>query len=157
MTEAATADETENDSRSYPARPFVGVGVVVWHQGRVLLIRRGKAPRKGQWSLPGGAQHLGETVAEAARREVREEAGIDIRVVGLLDVIDLIERDEDGRVRHHYALSDLVAEAMGDSLTAGDDAAEATWASPADLGRYDLWDETARIIALGAERLGIAS
>lgn len=156
MGDAATADATGSDSRSYPSRPFVGVGVVVWHGRRVLLIRRGKAPREGQWSLPGGAQHLGETVAEAARREVREEAGIDIRVIGLLDVIDLIDRDEADRVRHHYTLVDLVAEALSDDITAGDDAAAAIWADPDDLGPYALWEETSRLIALSAERMGRA-
>lgn len=156
MGEAAAVPDRSSDSRSYPARPFVGVGVVVFHGERVLLVRRAKAPRLGQWSLPGGAQHLGETVAEAARREVKEEAGIDIRVIGLVDVIDLIDRDDADRVRHHYTLIDLVAEALDDDVRAGDDAAAVAWAHPNDLGSFALWDETVRIIGLAAAQAGLA-
>ena len=80
-------------SREYPARPIVGVGVVVWHGERVLLVRRGKPPRVGHWSLPGGAQQLGETVAQAARREVMEEAGLEVALGDIVATVDLIERD----------------------------------------------------------------
>ena len=73
-------------SREYPDRPFVGVGVVVWRGDNVLLIQRGKPPRIGAWSLPGGAQELGETVRETAVREVREETGVEIDVTHLIDV-----------------------------------------------------------------------
>ena len=75
------------DSRAYPTRPFVGVGVVVLKGESVLLIRRGRPPRLGEWSLPGGAQQLGETVAEAAIREIREETGLEIAAPELLDVV----------------------------------------------------------------------
>ena len=91
-------------SREYPERPIVGVGAVVWRGGRLLLVRRGKPPRLGQWSLPGGAQRLGETLVAAIAREVREEAGLEVQRVELLAAVDLVERDEDGRVRYHYTL-----------------------------------------------------
>ena len=81
-------------TRIYPQAPLVGVGAIVFNRGRVLLVRRAKDPRRGQWSLPGGLQKLGETVAEAACREVMEEASLAIRVLGLADVVDLIERDD---------------------------------------------------------------
>ena len=80
--------------REYPDRPFVGVGVVVWRDGKVLLVKRGQAPRRGHWSIPGGGQELGETLQEAACREVKEETGINIEVMGLIDVVDSIRQDE---------------------------------------------------------------
>lgn len=136
----------------YPNRPLVGVGVVVFRADRVLLIRRGKAPRQGTWSLPGGRQRLGETVREAAVREVREEAGLEVEVLGLLDVVDSLTRDADGAIAYHYTLVDFLAAWRGGEAVPGGDAAETVWADPADLAPYDLWAETLRIIALGAAR-----
>ncbi|WP_035487264.1 NUDIX hydrolase [Geminicoccus roseus] len=136
------------DRRDYPPNPIVGVGVVVRHQGKVLLIRRSKPPRVGQWSLPGGRQHLGETVEEAARREVQEEAGLPLGACRLLTVVDLIERDPDGQVAWHYTLIDFVADALHDQAVAGDDAAEAAWFTPAEADKAVAWAETRRILAM---------
>lgn len=135
-------------------RPVVGVGVVVWKGGRVLLIRRGKSPMRGRWSLPGGRQELGETVREAAVREVREETGLEIRLGALLDVVDTIRRDEGGAVTLQYTLVDFDAEWLAGAPAAASDAEHAEWADPDDLGSYDLWSETLRIIALSRERRG---
>lgn len=135
-------------SREYPSHPLIGVGTVVWHGGRVLLVRRARPPRQGQWSLPGGAQQLGETMAEAARREVREEAGLEIELGQIIATIDLIERDPDGRVRYHYTLIDFTAEATGSALTPGDDAADARWFELDQLPELRLWSETLRVIHL---------
>jgi 8-oxo-dGTP diphosphatase len=136
-------------SRQYPQQPLIGVGVVVCRDDTVLLIRRAKPPRQGEWSLPGGLQKLGETVFEAARREVREETGVEIRVLGLVDVVDLIEWDAaDGRVRYHYTLVDVVAGWLEGEAAPGTDAAEVTWADLATLPRYRLWSETERVIRL---------
>jgi 8-oxo-dGTP diphosphatase len=137
--------------REYPDYPIVGVGVVVWKDGKVLLIRRGRPPREGDWSLPGGRQKLGETTRQTAIREVREEAGIEIVVGHLLDVIDSVVPDGDGRIRYHYTLADFDAEWHAGEAVAGGDAAALEWVDPADLARYDLWDETERLIALSAE------
>jgi len=136
----------------YPNRPLIGVGVVVFKGDRVLLIRRGKPPRQGQWSLPGGRQRLGERVAEAARREVGEEAGIEIEVGALVDVVDSITRDAAGAVEYHYTLIDLLAEWRSGEARAGHDAAEVAWADPDQLAPYSLWQETERVIALARER-----
>ena len=137
-------------SREYPDRPFVGVGVVVWRGDEVLLIQRGKPPRLGAWSLPGGAQELGETVRETAVREVCEEPNIEIEVTRLIDVVDGITRDEDGRVRMHYTLVDFAAEWRAGEPGAGSDAMGAQWIHPDDLGPLRLWKETLRIIEMSA-------
>lgn len=131
---------------------MVGVGVVVWRDERVLLVKRGKPPRAGQWSLPGGAQKLGETLAETARREVREETGIEIELGEIIATLDLIDRDDAGRVRHHYTLVDFAAEGLEADLCAGDDAADARWFTRTDIDRLDLWSETLRIIELAADK-----
>ena len=134
------------------SHPVVGVGVVVWQGGKVLLIRRGKPPRQGQWSLPGGHQELGETVREAAVREVREEAGIDIVLGGLLDVIDAIGRTTDGALSHHYTLVDFDADWASGEAVAGSDAADVAWVEPDRVADYVSWSETERIVGLSAER-----
>ena len=138
----------------YPNRPLVGVGIVVFKGDRVLLVRRGKPPREGGWSLPGGRQRLGEGVRETARREVQEEAGLEVEVTALLDVLDSITRDQAGAIAYHYTLVDFLAEWRAGEARAGGDAAEVTWADPAELDGYDLWDETVRLIRLGAKRRG---
>lgn len=139
--------------RDFPDRPIVGVGVVVWRDDRVLLIRRGKPPRAGQWSLPGGAQELGETVAETAHREVREETGLDLAHLDLLTVVDLVERTPDGaRVLFHYTLIDYTAEAAPGTAMAGSDAAAIGWFHAGELDDLGLWAETIRIIRLAATR-----
>jgi 8-oxo-dGTP diphosphatase len=139
-------------SREYPIRPTIGVGVVVWHGERVLLVRRGKPPRLGHWSLPGGAQQVGETVAEAAWREVKEEAGLEVALGDIVATVDMIERDREGRIRYHYTLIDFVAEAASPELHPGSDAADARWFGLAEIDALDLWSETVRVIKLAAER-----
>jgi ADP-ribose pyrophosphatase YjhB (NUDIX family) len=136
-------------SREYPGRPVAGVGAVVIADGRILLVRRAAAPRAGRWSLPGGAQELGETFAEACRREVREETGLEIEILGLVDVVDSISRDADGRVHYHYLLVDLLARPTGGALKAGDDVSDARWFVPDEALALPLWSETARVIRKG--------
>jgi len=136
--------------RTYPERPIVGVGAVIWRGERLLLIRRGKAPRAGQWSLPGGAQHLGETLQEAITREVREETGLELVGLRLVTTLDLIERETDGRVLYHYTLVDFTAEAPLGEAAAADDAAAVAWFLPQELSGLGLWSETMRIIAEAA-------
>ena len=137
-------------SREYPDFPMVGVGVVVWKEDEVLLIQRGKPPRAGSWSLPGGRQELGETTREAGRREVLEETGTDVDIKGLIDVVDSINRDDDGRVRMQYTLVDYWAEWVAGEAKGGTDAMDARWVHPDDLPDYNLWDETLRVIELSA-------
>jgi 8-oxo-dGTP diphosphatase len=139
-----------------PDRPVIGVGVVVIKATEtgplVLLIRRGKAPQAGAWSLPGGHQELGETLKEAARREVLEETAVTVQRPRLLDVIDAITRDAQGQVLHHYSLVDFLAVWRAGDVLAGSDAADARWVAPNELAGYSLWSETERMIALGLAR-----
>ena len=138
-------------TREYPDYPMVGVGVVVWKDETVLLIQRGKPPRAGAWSLPGGRQELGETTREAGVREVLEETGIKIEIRDLIDVVDIINRDDSGRVRMQYTLVDYWAEWKSGELKAGTDAADARWVHSEDLPDYNLWDETLRVIHVSAK------
>jgi ADP-ribose pyrophosphatase YjhB (NUDIX family) len=137
-------------SREFPDRPVVGVGAVVWRGERVLLIRRGRPPRLGQWSLPGGGQQLGETLVEAVAREVREETGLIVQEVRFLTTVDLIEREADGRIRYHYTLVDFTAESPHGEAAAGDDAAAVAWFAVDELAALGLWSETLRIIGVSA-------
>ncbi len=150
---------SENRSgRAYPVRPLIGVGVVVFRGDRVLLVRRSNPPRAGEWSLPGGLQRLGETIADTAGREVFEETGVGIAVGNLVDVIDLIERDPaDGRVRYHYTLIDVAAQWRTGEPAAGSDAAECGWFGDAAIGGLGLWPETVRIIGLARRLATVAS
>jgi mutator protein MutT len=127
-------------SREYPDYPRVGVGAVVLHQGRVLLVRRGGQPSLGRWTLPGGLVELGETTAEAVRRELHEECGIDITVAGLAGVVDRVVRDAEGRIRYHYVLVDYLAYTDTDHVTAGSDAAEACWVEVERVTELDVTD-----------------
>ena len=142
--------------RRYPARPIVGVGTVVLDGDMVLMIQRGKPPRQGSWSLPGGAQELGETIHEAARREVREETGLEIEILGLIDVVDSVRPDADDKIEYHYTLIDLAGHAVGGTLMAGGDAQDCRWFSRPEIDAMDIWTETKRIIALAADRYGTA-
>jgi ADP-ribose pyrophosphatase YjhB (NUDIX family) len=134
--------------RHYPQVPMIGVGAVVLRGDRVLLIRRAKPPRRGEWSLPGGLQKLGETVCDAAAREVLEETGVTARPCGIIDVVDLIERDNgsQARVRWHYTLIDVLALWEAGEPQPGADAAEASWFPVADVRRVVDWRETVRVV-----------
>jgi len=138
-------------NREYPKLPMCGVGVVVWRDDRLLLVRRGKPPRAGRWTIPGGLQELGETVFQAAAREVLEETSLTVEVTGLLDVIDYIEPDAAGRTRIHYTLVDVAAEWCAGDPVAGSDAADARWFTLDTMPSNEMWSETVRIIRLSAE------
>ncbi len=139
--------------REYPDRPWVGIGCIVFRGEQVLLVRRGKPPRIGSWSLPGGAQHIGETAEEAARRELHEEAGIEVGPLSLAIVVDAISHDDDGRALYHYTIIDFAAAWIAGEARAGDDASEVAWAAPGELSDYDLTPATHRAIAAARDAL----
>ena len=114
-------------TREYPDYPRVGVGAVILHEDKVLLVRRGQSPSYGKWSLPGGLVELGESTREAIAREIVEECGIAIRVVDVAGVIDRIVHDDAARVRYHYVLVDYLAYPESLDVVAGSDAGDAQW------------------------------
>ncbi len=142
--------------RPYPDRPVVGVGAVVLDADRVLLVKRGHAPLKGQWSLPGGGVETGETLEQAIAREVLEETGLTIEVGPIVEVLDRISRDADGRVEHHFVLIDFVCRAVGGLLRSASDADDAMWAPVSDLARYEVAPVTVTVIQKAVSR-GFAS
>jgi 8-oxo-dGTP diphosphatase len=138
--------------RPYPERPVVGVGAVVLDRDRVLLIKRAHEPLKGQWSMPGGGVEVGETLEQAIAREVKEETGLDVTVGPIVDVIDRIDREADGRVRHHFVLVDFVCRPVGGVLRGASDADAAEWVRLDEIDRYGVADVTVRVIRKSAAR-----
>jgi ADP-ribose pyrophosphatase YjhB (NUDIX family) len=121
--------------RSYPSRPVAGVGAIVLESDSVLLVRRGQEPQQGLWSLPGGALELGESLSAGVTREVREETGLDVRVLQLAEVFERITTDAGGAVEYHYVVLDYLCEVVGGELAAGDDAADVVWVRRDRLGQ----------------------
>ncbi len=138
------------NDRRYPDRPMVGVGVVVWRNDKVLLVKRKNPPRQGEWGLPGGAQNLGETLMETAVREVREETGLDIRPMGVITALDGITRDKDAAVEYHFTIIEILADALDGDAIAQDDALDVIWVLPQDVVQYCAWLEVARVVHLSS-------
>lgn len=133
--------------RAYPNEPLIGVGGVVLREDELLLVRRGRPPSQGLWSLPGGAVELGEELPAALEREIQEECGISIQVGPIAGVFDAIYRDRDGRVQYHYVLIDFLADYLEGELIAGSDASEAIWTSFAESLNFDLVEGAKQFLA----------
>jgi ADP-ribose pyrophosphatase YjhB (NUDIX family) len=138
--------------RPYPERPVVGVGAVVLDGDRVLLVKRGHEPLKGQWSLPGGGVEIGETLEAAVAREVLEETGLDIEVGPIVEVLDRISRDGAGNVEHHFVLVDFVSRALGGVLRGSSDADDAEWVPIDRLTDYGVAAVTVQVIRKAVAR-----
>jgi ADP-ribose pyrophosphatase YjhB (NUDIX family) len=136
-------------SRRYPGAPLVGVGVAIYNeQGDLLLVQRGRPPGKGTWGLPGGLLDLGEKVAAAARREIREELGIPIVLGGLVTTFESIYRDGEGKVEYHYVVLEYWARYVSGTPVAQDDAAAVAWVSAADFDAYGLTAQQVEVLAM---------
>ena len=142
--------------REFPSSPLVGVGAVVVDRGRVVLIRRGTEPLKGQWSLPGGKLELGESLVAGVVREVREETGLVVEPVELVELLDRIHRESD-RVRYHYVIADYLCRVTGGALQAASDADAVRWVERAEWNSHSalkLDPITVRVMEKGWQRSG---
>ena len=140
--------------REYPPAPLVGVGAVIVHDGRVLLVQRATEPALGRWSIPGGLIEVGEALTEAVVREVREETGLEVEPVELVELLDRIHRDGD-RVRYHYVIADYLCRVVGGTLNAASDAAAVRWVERAEWNSHSalvLDPITVRVIEAGWQR-----
>lgn len=139
----------------YPGVPRVGVLAIVWRSGRVLLVQRRNPPDAGLWGFPGGKQDLGETVTEAAERELFEETAVAAAATEPLTVLDAITRDGEGGVRFHYTLIAVLARWRAGDGEVGSDAQDLRWVTPAEAALLPRSRAVDRLIALSQERLGL--
>jgi 8-oxo-dGTP diphosphatase len=135
--------------REYPQHPLVGVGAVIVEDGRVLLVKRGKAPLLGEWSIPGGMLELGETMRQGAEREALEETGIVVRATDLLGVFDRVVPDDKKATLYHYVLIDFLCQKISGDVLAAGDAADARWFTPDEVAEISLPEDTRNIVQLG--------
>ncbi|MEW6187918.1 MAG: NUDIX hydrolase [Thermodesulfobacteriota bacterium] len=134
------------DERTYPDRPWLGVGGIVFHGDEVLLVKRGKEPGKGRWSIPGGAVDTGETLKEALYREIEEETGLSVEVLDLVEILERIIPDSRGTVLYHYVLMDYCCVIKGGQLKAQSDADEAGFFALGTLNEIDIPEITRQVI-----------
>lgn len=124
--------------RLYPNQPIVGVGAVIVNQGKIVLERRGSEPSKGKWTIPGGLVELGESLEDAVIRETEEETCLDVENPCLIDVVDNVDLDVNGKVKYHYVIIDYLVHIRGGRLKASSDAADLRWVPFEEVENYDL-------------------
>ena len=132
--------------REYPEVPLVGVGAVIIKNGKILLVKRAFAPGEGKWSVPGGLVEVGEKLSEACEREAQEETGLDIEVLELINVFDMIDKDDSGKVKYHYVLVDFLAKAVGGEERLSNEVTEMMWCTREDARTMDLTRTARRAI-----------
>ncbi len=124
--------------RLYPDQPIVGIGVVIVKADKIVLIKRGNEPAKGRWTIPGGLVELGESVSKAVTREAKEETLLDVDNPRLVDVVDQVELDAEGKIRYHYVIIDYLVHVVGGVIGAATDAIELRWVPFNEVENYDL-------------------
>ena len=139
-------------SRDYPDRPLVGAGAVIVRGDQVVLVRRGHPPLAGEWSIPGGAVKLGETLRQAAEREALEETGLEIEAGEVLEVFESITPDSEGKTWYHYVIVDFRCRLKSGELGAGGDALEAKWCRAEELGELKISDAATTVILKALKR-----
>ena len=143
---------SDSDARTYPTRPYLAVSAAIFRDGRVLIVRRGRAPSRGVYTLPGGGVELGETLEAAVVREVREETGLDIEPLALAGYRQLIARDADDKIERHFVILPFAARWLGGEISLNEELAEANWLLPSQLSGLDTTEGLADIVA-AAERI----
>ena len=128
---------------------MVGVGAVVVRGERALIVRRGHEPRKGEWSLPGGLLDLGESLADAARREIKEETGLDVQLGPIIETFDRVHRDAEGRIRYHFVIVDFVCWSDAGEPVAGSDAEAVAWVKGSEIDDYAVNAHAKAVILRG--------
>jgi mutator protein MutT len=139
--------------RLYPKQPIIGVGAVIICNGKILLERRKNEPGKGKWSIPGGLVELGESAEETVIREVMEETGLEVEAPMLIDVVDNVTMDENGKVEYHFVIVDYFVKLKGGVLEASSDAAELEWVQLSAVENYDLTETIREFFSRNSVRL----
>jgi 8-oxo-dGTP diphosphatase len=147
-------ETTALSRRDYPKHPLVGVGAVVIKNGKILLVKRAFEPGAGKWSVPGGLVEVGEKLSEACVRETKEETGLDVEVLELINVFDMIDKDSLGRVRYHYVLVDFLVKLLGGEERLSKETLEIKWVTREETKKMDMTITAKRAID---ELLGAAS
>ena len=147
------ATEMKDDPRTYPTRPYLAVSAAIFRDGKVLIVRRGRAPAKGIYTLPGGGVELGETLEQAVVREVREETALDVEPVALAGYREAIAHDAEGRIERHFVILPFAARWIGGEISLNEELAEAHWLDPAALAGLKTTEGLAMIVAAAGERL----
>jgi 8-oxo-dGTP diphosphatase len=129
-----------------PERPVVAVGVLLLDGDRVLLVQRARPPAVGRWTVPGGKVELGETLEEAAQRELTEETGLSATLGPVVEILDRVVRDDDGVIRYHYVILDFLGTDPRGELRAASDCQDARWVGVDELDRYPLTDGLLAVI-----------
>ena len=138
--------------RLYPDHPLAGVGAVIFKDEKVLLVRRGQEPAKGAWTLPGGLVEVGETLSAAITREVAEETGLTVRLLGIAAVLERIFPDDAGKIAYHYVLIDFLCDYLAGELQPGSDITAARFVALPDLARFELSPFTLETIYRASEQ-----
>ena len=133
-------------SRRYPTRPFLGVGALIFENGKILLVERGKEPLKGYWSLPGGILETGEKLVEGIRREVAEETGLDVEPYFMFEIFERIMPDAERRAEYHYVLIDYLCRRLSGEPAAASDVSQVAWVAEPELRDYRLTEGTLDVI-----------
>ncbi len=124
--------------RLYPNQPIIGVGAVIVCNCKILLEKRKSEPGRGKWTVPGGLVELGESAKQTVMREVREETNLEVDQPELIDVVNSVTTDENGRIKYHFVIVDYFVKLEGGTLKAADDAAELRWVEFSEVENYDL-------------------
>jgi ADP-ribose pyrophosphatase YjhB (NUDIX family) len=145
------------DSRRYPSRPLLGIGAIIFDDGKLLIVERGKEPLKGYWSLPGGILEVGETLMDGIRREVLEETGLEVEPLTVFEIFERIMPDANGKTEYHYVLIDYLCKPVGGRLQAASDVSRVAWVSQQKLAEYRLTEGTLAVVERAFAKLQLGT